>query len=153
VADRAGWSVTLAAPPPPRAAGLLAEVRERTRHVATVLEQDLGVASLDPDEALAAGRGDCTAHALVLADLLGDRGYPTRLVTGYVLDDGALRRHRWLLVQVAGEWVPVDPMRGEVPASPAHLALAVHGAGLDELAFVDDVAFAGWESARAEVVR
>ena len=152
-ADGAVWNVTLAAPPPPRAGELLAEIRERTHHVASLLETDLGLAPIASDEALSAGRGDCTAHALVLATLLEARGYPTKLVTGYVVVDAALRRHRWVLVQIAGDWVPVDPMLDEVPASPAHLALAVHGTSLDELAFVDDVAFAGWEAARAEVVR
>jgi hypothetical protein len=145
------WEVSLDEPAAPRAANLLAELRERVHHVAKVLDKDLAVSVLATDEALAAGRGDCTAHALVLASLLRERGYPTRLVTGFVLDDGALRRHRWVLVQVAGDWVPVDPMLDEVPASAAHLALAVHGTGADELAFVDDVAFSGWEGARAEV--
>jgi transglutaminase-like putative cysteine protease len=150
VHDRA-WDVTLGPAARPRAAELLVDLRERTRDVARLLEKDLGLATLASDEALAAGRGDCTAHALVLHDALRERGYAARLVTGYVLDDGALRRHRWVLVQVAGDWVPVDPMFGEVPASPAHLALAVHGAGPDELAFVDDIAFAGWDHARAEL--
>jgi hypothetical protein len=129
------------------------EVTEETRHVASTLIDDLAVASLAPDEALAAGRGDCTAHAVVLQKLLADRGYEARLVTGYVLDDGALRRHRWVVVRVHGDWVAVDPMYDEVPASPAHLALAVHGSSMDELAFIDDVAFAGWESATATLAR
>jgi transglutaminase-like putative cysteine protease len=130
-----------------------AEVRALTHRVATTLGDDLTVAALAPDEARAAGRGDCTAHAVVLAADLVARGYPARLVTGYLYQDGALRRHRWVLVQVAGSWLAVDPMLDQVPASPAHLALAVHGASLDELAFVDDVAFAGWDRARAERVR
>jgi transglutaminase-like putative cysteine protease len=145
------WDVTLTSTPRPRAAELLVDIRERTREVAGLLEKDLGVAALDSDEALAAGRGDCTAHALVLSETLRRRGYATRLVTGYVLESGALRRHRWILVEVAGDWIPVDPMLGEVPASPGHLALVVHGAGPDELAFVDDVAFAGWDRAHAEL--
>src|SRR5262249_28383297 len=144
------WDVAVAVAKAPRAAGLLTEIRERTHHVAATLADDLAVAALAPDDALAAGRGDCTAHALVLAALLAQRGYETRLVTGFVYTQGALRRHRWNLVRVDGDWVAVDPMFDEVPASPAHLALAVHGTSLDELAFVDDVAFAGWERARAE---
>jgi transglutaminase superfamily protein len=131
----------------------LAEIRERTHHVFRVLESDLGVAALAPDEALAAGRGDCTAHAVVLAQLLGERGYQARLVTGFVLQQGALRRHRWVVVKLGRDWVAVDPTLDEVPASPAHLALAVHGPTLDELAFVDDVTFAGWDAARGELGR
>lgn len=131
----------------------LREVTERTRHVARMLGDDLGLSSLDASEALAAGRGDCTAHAVVLQKLLLDRGYDARLVTGFILDDGALRRHRWVTVRVRGEWIPVDPMYDEVPASPAHVALAVHGSSLDELAFIDDVAFAGWTGVTARVVQ
>src|SRR5262249_12834967 len=125
--------VAVTAAPAPRAQGLPTELRARPRQVASTLADDLGVAALAPDEALAAGRGDCTAHALVLAALLGQRGYAARLVTGFIYDAGALRRHRWVLVRVGGDWVPVDPMLDEVPASPAHLALAVHGASFDEL--------------------
>jgi len=125
------------------------EVRERTHYVARTLGDDLGVTAMSSEEALTAGRGDCTAHAVVLAKLLEDRGYQTRLVTGFVLEDGALRRHRWVTVRVGRSWVPLDPMLDEAPASPRHLALAVHGASFDELAFVDDVAFAGWEAAKA----
>ncbi len=88
----------------------------------------------------------------MLAARLGERGYMTRLVTGFLYDAGALRRHRWVLVLVGRDWLPVDPMLDQVPALPAHLALAVHGASLDELAFVDDVAYAGWDHARAEAV-
>jgi hypothetical protein len=139
------WRVVVAEPSvaPPT------DVRERTHHVARTLGDDLGVALLSPEEALAAGRGDCTAHAVVLAKLLEERGYQARLVTGFVLEDGALRRHRWVTVRVGQTWVPLDPMLDEAPASSRHLALAVHGAGMDELAFVDDVAFAGWDGARA----
>ena len=60
---------------------------------------------------------------------------------------------RSTLVKLAREWVPVDPMFGEAPASPLHVALAVHGPTIDELAFVDDVAFAGWDGATAELLR
>lgn len=130
----------------------LADLRARTHDVARTLTDDLGVPTLAASEALAAGRGDCSAHALVLGARLAERGYATRLVTGFVYDTGALRRHRWLLVRLGSDWIPVDPILDEVPASPAHLALAVHGASVDELAFVDDVAFAGWDHARAEVV-
>jgi hypothetical protein len=140
------WQVTVE--PHPGAADLR-DVRERTSYVARALEDDLAAFALVPEEALAVGRGDCTAHAIVLKGLLEQRGYQARLVTGFVLDDGALRRHRWVVVKVNRRWVPVDPMFDEAPASPAHLALAVHGSSPDELAFIDEIAFAGWEQAKA----
>ena len=144
------WDVTVD-PTPYALAGTGAwrEVRERTGWVAHALGDDLRVASLSAAEALAAGRGDCTAHAVVLDEDLRARGYDTRLVTGYVVDDGALRRHRWVAVRIGKRWIPVDPMFDEVPARPTHLALAVHGSTPDELAFIDDVVFAGWAGAIA----
>lgn len=144
------WDVRLEPPAP--TPGLRA-VRERVEWVSRALEDDLGAFAMAPEEALAVGRGDCTAHAIVLKKALEDRGYAARLVTGFVLDQGALRRHRWVLVEVDRRWIPVDPMFGEAPASAAHLALAVHGSSPGELAFIDDVAFAGWDFAHARLTR
>lgn len=141
------WDVSVDPTPVSTGSAAFREVKDRTGHVARALRDDLGLASLTPAEALAAGSGDCTAHAVVLQRDLEDRGYEARLVTGFLLDDGALRRHRWVLVKVNRRWVPVDPMYDEAPASPRHLALAVHGTSPDELAFVDDVVFAGWSDA------
>lgn len=150
VTSSGSWEVTvMPVTPPPD----LRELRERTAFVSNALVDDLGAVSLQPEEALEAGRGDCTAHALLLAKLLTDRGVSTRLVTGFVLDDGRLYRHRWVLAQSAGRWIPLDPMYDEAPAAPTHVALAVHGASADELAFIDDIAFAGWQSATVRVLR
>jgi hypothetical protein len=142
------WNVAIdpSALPPGAAAR---EIRERVSHVARALDDDLGTFALTAEDALAAGRGDCTAHAIVLQRDLEDHGYEARLVTGFVVDTGALRRHRWVVVRVGATWVPLDPMYDEAPASARHLALAVHGSAPDELAFVDDVAFAGWSGAVA----
>jgi transglutaminase-like putative cysteine protease len=138
---------------PTAGAGPWRELRERTDWVAHTLADDLRVATLSPAEALAAGRGDCTAHAVVLDEDLRARGYTTRLVTGFVVEDGALRRHRWVAVRIGKRWIPVDPMFDEVPARPTHIALAVHGSSPDELAFIDDVVFAGWSQAIASWAR
>jgi hypothetical protein len=129
--------------------GAWREVRERTEWVSSTLTDDLRVTALSASEAIAAGRGDCTAHAVVLDAELRARGYETRLVTGFVIESGALNRHRWVAVRIGKRWIPVDPMFDEVPAQPTHIALAVHGASPDELAFIDDVVFAGWTEASA----
>lgn len=150
VDDRGRWEVTLMPsnlPPDTR------ELRERTAFVSKALVDDLGAVSLQPEEALEAGRGDCTAHALLLAKLLNDRGTSARLVTGFVLERGRLHRHRWVIARAGDRWIPLDPMYDQVPAAPTHLALAVHGGTPDELAFIDDVAFAGWERATVRVLR
>ena len=149
---RRGTSVDIRLAPISRAA-LPAELAELTHSVSRALANDTGLAALSSEEALATGRGDCTAHAVVLLRRLTERGWEGRLVTGFVLADGALRRHRWVLVRVGGEWIPLDPTRDEAPASTPRLALAVHGADLDQLAFVDDVAFDGWSAARAQALR
>ncbi len=146
IGPEGAWEVFVEATTPQPS---LAKVRARTRRVSDFLRDDLSLSAFTPEEALAARAGDCTAHAVLLAAELADDGYDTRLVTGYLLDDGALRRHRWVLVKLPHRWLAVDPMYDEVPASSAHFALAVHGASPDELAFIDDVAFAGWGSATA----
>jgi Transglutaminase-like superfamily len=129
------------------------EVREATHAVARSLADDPAVGALSNEEALSAGRGDCTAHAVVLVRRLRDRGTEARLVTGFLVVDGALRRHRWVVVRVGADWVPVDPTRDEAPAVTPRIALLVHDADLEQLAFVDDVAFAGWGAAKAHALR
>lgn len=148
--DGGAWRVHVAPTAWPQAGtGAWRDVADRVHRVARLLTDDLGMATISADEALAAGRGDCTAHAIVLERDLADAGYAVRLVTGFVLDDGALHRHRWVVVQIGKRWVPVDPMFDEVPAQPTHVALAVHGSSADELAFIDDVVFSPWRGARA----
>jgi transglutaminase-like putative cysteine protease len=99
------------------------------------------------------GRGDCTAHARLFAAFATARGHRVRLVTGLRLDDtdGAWRlvRHRWVAVELEGQWIQVDPTYAEVPARARLFGLAVHGASTAELALVDEVAFAGIAGARA----
>jgi hypothetical protein len=149
-ATDAGWEVEVSPTAWPQAGtGAWRDVATRVHRVARELPDDLAAVSLTLDETLAAGRGDCTAHAVVLEHDLRAQGYNARLVTGFVLEDGALRRHRWVVVQIGKRWVPVDPMFDEVPAQPTHIALAVHGSSPDELAFIDDVVFAPWRSATA----
>lgn len=130
----------------------IGEIHERSTYVSQLLIDDLAVFSLAPEDSLVVGRGDCTAHAIVLKKLLEEKGYETRLATGYLLGDGALGRHRWVLVKVGRRWIGVDPTTEQVPVAPNLLALAVHGSSLDELAFVDEVAFAGLDAAEVRHV-
>jgi transglutaminase-like putative cysteine protease len=125
------------------------EVATQVHAVARRLTDDLAVSTFSAEDALAAGRGDCTTHAVLLAQELATRGYQARLVTGFVLDQGRLHRHRWVVVHIGKRWVPVDPMFDEVPAQPTHIALAVTGSSADELAYVDDVVYAPWRGAQA----
>ncbi|MFH0900114.1 MAG: transglutaminase domain-containing protein [Pseudomonadota bacterium] len=143
------WEVRVDPPAIPTSGFAFEEVRERTSFVARSLEDDLRAPGLTlvPEVLLSMGRGDCTAHALVLAKLLENKGYEAKLVTGLLLEGNVLLRHRWVTVRIGEHWVAVDPTLDEVPASPTRLALAVHGASPDEVAFIDDATFAGWERA------
>lgn len=119
------------------------------RASAQLLEDDLGAPGVGAHSALAQGRGDCTAHALLFSALARERGIPTRLVTGYRFDGARLVRHRWAVVAVDGRWIAVDPTHGEAPATPHLIGLAVHGPRAAELALADDLAFAGLADIRA----
>lgn len=120
------------------------------RATAGLLADDLGAPEGNARAALMLGRGDCTAHALLFAALARARGIPTRLVTGFRVNDGRLVRHRWAIVAVEGIWLAVDPTHGEAPAAARLVGLAIHGTRTAELALADDVAFAGLGQVRAQ---
>ena len=102
------------------------------------------------DDALSLGRGDCTAHATLFADMAAQQGFETRLVTGYRIDDDTMVRHRWVTVKQGNTWIPVDPTFNEAPAAEGHhLALAVHGDSTAEIALVDEAVFRGFSKVRA----
>jgi hypothetical protein len=130
------------------AADRRAEVVALARATATLIDDDLGAPGTSAGAALAMGRGDCTAHALLFATLAEARGIATRLVTGYRLEGRTLVRHRWAVAKVDGVWMAVDPTWGEAPASPRLIGLAMHGSAAAEIAVADDLAFAGWAGVR-----
>ncbi len=138
------------------AAGHPQSMREQAyilaRATADLLGDDLGTSSSNAAMALRQGRGDCTAHALLFAALARARGIPTRLVTGYRLDEGAaaLVRHRWAIVAIRDHWIAVDPTYGEAPARARLFGLATHAAHSDGLALTDEVAFSGLSRVRAQ---
>ena len=69
-------------------------------------------------------RGDCNEHAVLFAALARASGIPTDIVVGLIYQDGAYYYHAWNMVYIGGEWIFVDPIFGEFPASLGHLALA-----------------------------
>jgi hypothetical protein len=119
------------------------------RATAALLADDLGAPAASAHTTLLLGRGDCSAHAVLFADLARARGIPVRLVTGFRVEGDRLLRHRWAIVAVDGSWIAVDPTYGEAPASPRLIGLAVHGTRTAELALADEVAFAGLSRIRA----
>ena len=68
--------------------------------------------------------GDCKAHAVLFTALARSMGLPARLVSGLVeADDGAFYYHQWVEVYT-GQWIPVDPVFGQVPADATHIKLS-----------------------------
>lgn len=126
-----------------------AEVIALARATDSLIIDDYATSSANPRASLALGRGDCTTHATVFAALATARGIPTKLVTGFRVDEQRMVRHRWALAAVGGAWIAVDPTYGEAPARPRLLGLATHGPTASELAVIDDAAFIGFTAARA----
>lgn len=97
-------------------------------HVYHRLEKAYGASHDRASEVLAAGKGDCTEHALLLVALARALGIPARGVHGLVYaryDDGvpALYWHAWAEVQSGGEWIALDPTFGQPVADATHVAL------------------------------
>ncbi len=79
-------------------------------------------------EVLAAGKGDCTEHALLFVAMARAAGIPARGVHGLVYaayGDGvhALYWHAWAEVRAGDEWIAVDPTFGQPVADATHIAL------------------------------
>ncbi len=130
------------------AAGQRAELVALTVATETILADDLNAPGIDAANTLALGRGDCTAHASLLAALAKARGIETRFVTGYRLDSTVLVRHRWIVARLPSGWIAVDPTYGEAPALGRLVGLATHTGSAADLAMVDELAFAGYQHAR-----
>lgn len=110
------------------AKGAYEAARRLSDHVFKALEKAYGASHDRASDVLAAGKGDCTEHAVLLVALARALGVPARDVHGLVYaryDDGqhALYWHAWAEVRSAGEWIPMDPTFGQPVADATHLAL------------------------------
>jgi transglutaminase-like putative cysteine protease len=97
-------------------------------HVYRRLIKAYGASHDRASDVLAAGKGDCTEHALLFVALARALGIPARGVLGLVYaqyDDGtpALYWHAWAEVRSAGEWIAMDPIFGQPVADATHVAL------------------------------
>lgn len=113
------------------AKGTYEAARRLSDHVYRSLEKAYGASHDRASDVLAAGKGDCTEHAVLLVALARAAGVPARGVHGLVFaqyDDGqpALYWHAWVEVRSAGEWIAMDPTFGQPVADATHVAL---GAG------------------------
>ena len=74
-------------------------------------------------EVLDMGYGDCNEHATLYTALARAAGIPTDIVVGLIYQNGRYFYHAWAASYIKGEWVWVDPVFGEFPASVGHLML------------------------------
>jgi transglutaminase-like putative cysteine protease len=73
--------------------------------------------------ALEARAGDCNELTVLFVALARAAGRPARPVAGLLRRDGRFYYHAWAEVYL-GDWVPVDPMFGQLPADAGRLRLA-----------------------------
>ena len=97
-------------------------------HVYRRLAKAYGASHDRASDVLAAGKGDCTEHALLFVALARALGIPARGVLGLVYaqyEDGtpALYWHAWAEVRSGGEWIAMDPIFGQPVADATHIAL------------------------------
>jgi transglutaminase-like putative cysteine protease len=110
------------------APGAYAAALKLSDHVYRTLEKAYGASHDRASDVLAAGRGDCTEHAILLVALSRALGIPARQVYGLVYAryaDGkdALYWHAWAEIRSAGEWIAIDPIFGQSVADATHLSL------------------------------
>lgn len=74
-------------------------------------------------DVLKQGYGDCNEHSVLFAALARAAGIPTEVVVGLIYQGGAYYYHAWDAVYVDGQWIFVDPIFYEFPASARHLML------------------------------
>ncbi len=128
-------------------------VRNLVREVDSLLKDSNDAPGAGASDALALGRGDCTAHSTLLVDLANEHGLQAKLVTGYRINKDKMVRHRWVTIKQGKKWVQVDPTFGEAPVAPGnHLTLAVHGDSTAQIALVDEAVFTGLANAKAKWV-
>jgi transglutaminase-like putative cysteine protease len=110
------------------ARGAYEAARRLSDHVYRTLEKAYGASHDRASDVLAAGKGDCTEHAVLLVALARSAGIPAHSVHGLVYaqyEDGhhALYWHAWAEVRSAGEWIAMDPTFGQPVADATHVAL------------------------------
>jgi transglutaminase-like putative cysteine protease len=110
------------------AKGAYEAARRLSDHVYRTLEKAYGASHDRASDVLAAGKGDCTEHSVLLIALARALGIPARGLHGLAYaryDDGqpALYWHAWVEVRSAGEWIAMDPTFGEPVADATHVAL------------------------------
>jgi transglutaminase-like putative cysteine protease len=71
--------------------------------------------------------GDCDDQAALVATRAREQGLPAEVAVGVVVEDGALRPHAWVEIQLGSAWIPVDPAFDQPVADAARVTLALDG--------------------------
>ncbi len=132
------------------AKGTYEAARRLSDHVSRTLEKAYGASHDRATDVLAAGKGDCTEHSVLLVALARALGIPARGVHGLVYaryDDGvnALYWHAWVEIRSAGEWIAMDPTFGEPVADATHVALGA-GSQVDTVGLLGALKVVGVET-------
>jgi hypothetical protein len=145
-----GWSVQFEKKP----VRVSKRIQDLVREVDSLLKDSHDAPGAGGEDAMALGRGDCTAHSTLLVDLASEQNLEAKLVTGFRIDNKKLVRHRWVTIKQGKDWIQVDPTFGEAPAATGkHLTLAVHGDSTAQIALVDEAVFRGLSAAKAKWVK
>ena len=96
---------------------------------------------------LAARRGDCNEHAVLLAALARAVGIPARIVAGVVYANDGFYYHAWNEFWL-GSWVSADAIFAQIPADATHVKLLEGGPErhLDLVEIVGRLEFSTMES-------
>ncbi len=130
--------------------GTYEAARKLSDYVYRTLEKAYGASHDRATDVLAAGKGDCTEHSVLLVALARALGIPARGLHGLVYaryDDGqnALYWHAWVEVRSAGEWIAMDPTFGEPVADATHIALG-QGSQVDTVGLLGALKVVGVET-------
>ncbi|WP_242396016.1 transglutaminase-like domain-containing protein [Anaeromyxobacter oryzisoli] len=131
------------------APGAYAAAKLLAARVYRTLEKAYGASHDRASDVLAAGKGDCTEHAVLTVALARALGIPARQVYGLVYaryEDGqdALYWHAWVEVRSAGEWIDVDPIFDQTVADATHVALG-SGSQVDVVGLLGSLKVTGVE--------
>src|SRR5207247_2540830 len=99
---------------------------EDPRHVSRLTLRMQAAAVPSAREVLAARRGDCNEHAVLLAALARAAGIPARVVAGAIYLDGAFYYHAWTELWL-GTWVSADAVFRQLPTDATHVKLLEGG--------------------------
>jgi len=113
------------------------EAREQVRRLVAWIGANVRVSPADvwtAVDVLRKREAECQGHAYLYAAFARALGIPTRVVNGIVYseDFGGFLYHTWVESLVGGQWLPIDPTFGSVPADATHVKL-VEGEMLAEL--------------------